>query len=174
MDRVEFEMEVGGQQYVMAMIRNLFMSCFYRIYSAVIALVVLVLLVLLYRCEHPRCQYLMILPIALLVMCLAGPVAAILTLAMKTYEAHWQGSKSCFVDQGGFGGRSDAGEFTAIHETTKYIFLKLRRGGSLVVFKSVLPPETVSAIENLLADAQVRKKRLLRSGMSTLQVVARE
>jgi hypothetical protein len=175
MDRVEFEMKIGRQQYLMAMIRNLFMSRFYRIYSAAITLVVLALLALLYRCEHPGCRYLMIALIAFLVISLAGPVAAILAAAVRMYEVYWQGSGSGFVDEGGFGGRSDAGEvyrkweeFTAVRETGEYIFLRLRIGGSLVVFKSVLPPETVAAIRELLARSPIPKKRLLGSPMSSL------
>jgi len=96
------------------------------------------------------------------------PIGFILSLAKAGFKASSQVNRIYYVNKDGYGLKTDFTEFFAkwegfehVEETDKYILMKLKRSSLPTIYKYLLPPETVSDIKKIIADAPIKNKKLL-------------
>jgi len=170
MDKVEFVIRPTKKDLQGAYMKRMLMSRFVRIYWASLCAGVITGAILAEVGAEGSlgqiatwiglgCLFAMILPI--------GVPRGLAQQRIKRYERH--GEIRLFMGPDGYGGSSDISEFhlkwegiRSIRETRKYVFLTTVTDEGLIIFKDLLPSETLQEIKAVLANAPVSDKNLLK------------
>lgn len=170
MDRIEFKMEPEIRDFRGALMKRLLRSQGFRRYLFAVISILIVLVVVAQIVDGSEYDNLLSIFGVGCVVALIAPFSfprGLARHALKLWRRH--GSMVFFLNGQGYGGESNILQFcipwqgvTKICETERYIFIELRRGGCLTIFKRLLPDETLRSIREVIADAPVPKKELMR------------
>jgi hypothetical protein len=172
MDTIEFENEPTLRDFRGAAMKRLLSLRNFRRYLLVVTSIFVLLVIIAQVWDFSEYEKLMAGLGLLCVIALVAPFAFPKAAARRAFMQSKKDGPMVFrLDEQGYGGKSDVYQFyikwqgvDAIYETEKYVFMELKRGSCLIIFKRLLPNETVFSIRELIAAAPVPKKELLVQG----------
>ena len=168
MEKVEFcikpSMKDVNEQVSFLVFRLVFFRLYFIIFISAFAILSVSNIISVF-CNMPNWIYLFT---VISFFGLVLPIGFILSLAKAGFKASSQVNRIYYVNKDGYGLKTDFTEFFAkwegfehVEETDKYILMKLKRSSLPTIYKYLLPPETVSDIKKIIADAPIKNKKLL-------------
>jgi len=164
MDRVEFEMRPSRKLFERAILKRLLGSLHFLLFWISINFIVAVLLVWFTRKSQNA-----IFPLGILLgTTLTLPFSLSHGLAVRAVRRLNENEEFIYYfDESGFGIRSDSCDsymkwegFGSVLETERFIFLIIKRGRCIYIFKELLDPLVVKRLKVLLNRAPILKKNL--------------
>ena len=164
MDKIEFEMRPSKAQFQDAITKRLFVSRFFWVFWLSMNFSVLILLVwFTFRWQNA------IFPMGLLLaLTLTGPFSLSRGLGAKAVRTIQENGKLVlYFNQGGLGIKSDTRDsyvkwsgFASVRETERYIFMVIKKGHCVYIFKELLKTETLKELKDVLNKAAIPRKNL--------------
>ena len=170
MNRVEYESNPTRRDMERLSIYRLLNSRITHIYYVVILIFThFWVLQIRGKYEGSDLETMIFIAVTVFLILVLSPFALFLGMARRRYKLYQKrGKGKICLDQQGCSLEDKSvfvkfgwGEFTKITETSKYIFVKMRNGPCLNIYKYLLPTDTVRSIKEILKEAPVPNIKLL-------------